>query len=121
VALAAGQAAADSAATTQGFIGLGGLAEAGQLGAAATSVSLGELLANVAIAQLGINTLGLAGPLPGLTPNHLAYNAQAATVVNGLIGQIGAIAAAQAYLELGSAAMLANSGRRFLLSTYYGI
>lgn len=117
----AAEAAAGGAAQEQAFLGLAGLAGAGQLGSAATAAGIGGLLANIAISQQGVHSLGLAGPLPGLTPYNLAYNAQTASIVNSLIGQIGAISAAQSYLGLGSAALLANAGRRFLLSTYYSL
>ena len=121
MAFAAAETAAGGAANEQGFIGLAGLSGATQLASAATSAGIGGLLANIAISQQGIYSLGLAGPLPGLTPYNLAYNAQAATITNALIGQLGAIGAAQAFLGLGGAAQLANSGRRFLLSTYYSL
>lgn len=115
------EAAAQSAAAAQGMIGLSSLTEAGQIGGAGLLGLTGGLQASQAIALNGTAALGLFGPVPGITPANAAINVQYANLANATLGQLAAITAAQALLGLGSSAMLANSGRHFLLSTYYGV
>lgn len=114
------EAAAQSLAATQGLSGVAGLGELSQISAAGVTGGIAGLLSSAAIAGSGLNTLGFTGPLVAPSPLALSYNAQQAILVNSIISQMGAIAAAAAIQRLGGSAMLANSGRRFLLSTYYG-
>lgn len=113
--------AAQGLASTQALQGLGSLAEAGTISQAGVAGAISGLLASQAAAGTALNTIGLAGPTVSPSPQAVAYNTQAAIMINTLISQLASIASAQAYLRLGTSAMLANSGRRFLLSTYYGL
>lgn len=112
--------AAQSLATAQGLVGVGSLGELSQVSGAAVSGAIAGLLSSAAIAGSGLNTLGLTGPTVSPTPLGLAYNTQQAILTNTLISQMAALAAASSIQRLGTGAMLANSGRRFLLSTYFG-
>lgn len=119
-AAAAAESALQADASTQAMLGLGSLTNNSQISSAALSGAIGGLLAAQQAANVGLFGLGLGGPAPGVTPLNLAYNGQYTNVTLALIGQLAGIGAAQSQLALGSSAMLANAGRRFLLSTYYG-
>lgn len=115
------EAASQTAATTQALQGVSGLGELGQISASSTSATAGNLLISTIIARNALNNLGFAGPTYGATPYDMAFNVQWATFTNALVGNLAGVAAVQALLGLGTAAQLANTGRRFLINTYYGI
>lgn len=115
------EASLQADASAQAMAGLGGLTNTGQISSAALNGAIAGLLQAQQTSNVGLNALGLGGPFPGVTPLNVAYNQQYANVSLGLFSQLAGLSAAQAYLALGSSAMLANAGRRFLLSTYYGI
>lgn len=117
----AAESAAQSEASAQSMSGFAGLAELSQIGSAASTSSTGRQLVSSIISQQALANLGLAGPLYGLTPYDLAYNVQYATYIQSLLSSLSGIALTQSILGLGGAAQLANAGRRFLLSTYYGL
>lgn len=117
----AAEVAAQAGAATQALQGVSGLAELGYLGTSNISAGAGSLLVSNVVARNALNNLGLAGPSYGLTPYDLAFNVEYATFINGLVATLGRVASAQTILGLGTSAQLANTGRRFLLSTYYGI
>lgn len=105
-------------ATAQSMQGYSSLGQFGQVGAAGESWLTADTISNIAVAQNALRALGLAGPTYGLTPINMALNAQYAQLVNATASQLSQSSISLAMIRAGAAAILAQSGRKFLGATY---
>lgn len=104
----------------QGMAGSSVMAQYGIIGNAGNNWLSGTTIASMAQAQNALSVLGTAGPTFGCSPFNMAYNVQFADLTNALLGNLNQASSALAILNQGTAAMLANSGRLFLTSTFTG-